>query len=791
MNFTKCYHCGDECSHSSVIYDDKDFCCAGCKTVYELFQSNDLTYYYDLEEGAGSTPTNVSGKYDFLNNSEIVKRLLEFDDGNTQIISFFIPSIHCSSCIWVLENLKKLLPGIIDSQVDFPKKTIRITLNTELTSVKNTVLLLTKIGYEPYISLEDYDSKDLKTDRTVFYKLGIAGFAFGNIMFLSFPEYFEVQEYWLEQYKLIFRWLMFAFSIPVVFYAGNEFLTSAYKGLRSGILNIDVPIALGILVIFFRSTFDIITDQGSGFFDSLAGLVFFLLIGRYFQQKTYSFLSFERDYKSYFPLAVTRLNSLGKEETVQVYDIKAGDHVLIRNEELIPVDGILKKGDALIDYSFVTGESHPLEKTEGDKVFAGGKQCHGAIEVEVLKSVSQSYLTQLWSNAVFKKNKKLKFQTLTDSIGKRFTIAVLSVATIAAVFWLFFDSSKALNVFTAVLIIACPCAIALAAPFTLGNMLRIFGKKKLFLKDTSVIEQLAQIDTAIFDKTGTITSTGMDTISYNGLTLDKEEESLLKNTLRATNHPLGRSLYKLLKEQNIYTLDEYQEHAGKGLKGLKDGSFVKVGSADFVGFYEKRDIRNTVVHISSNDSYKGFFVFSNSYREGITDLFIELKKSLDIAILSGDNASEKSRLEKLLPKLTPFYFDQKPTDKLNFIKELQDKGKNVLMVGDGLNDAGALAQSNVGIAISENTNVFSPACDGILDASQLKELNGFILASRKAIRIIKMCFAFSLLYNVIGLFFAVTGQLEPVIAAILMPLSSISIVSFATLASTMAAKKIN
>ncbi|MGB5320626.1 HAD-IC family P-type ATPase, partial [Eudoraea sp.] len=161
------------------------------------------------------------------------------------------------------------------------------------------------------------------------------------------------------------------------------------------------------------------------------------------------------------------------------------------------------------------------------------------------------------------------------------------------------------------------------------------------------------------------------------------------------------------------------------------------------------------------------------------------------AILSGDNASEKSRLEKLLPKLTPFYFDQKPTDKLNFIKELQDKGKNVLMVGDGLNDAGALAQSNVGIAISENTNVFSPACDGILDASQLKELNGFILASRKAIRIIKMCFAFSLLYNVIGLFFAVTGQLEPVIAAILMPLSSISIVSFATLASTMAAKKIN
>ncbi|WP_276389384.1 heavy metal translocating P-type ATPase [Eudoraea chungangensis] len=791
MEFTKCYHCGDPCRGYSTFYDNKNFCCSGCKAVYEMFQSNDLSYYYDLEENAGTSPTITKGKYDFLDNPEILASLLEFEDGGLQVISFYIPSIHCSSCIWVLENLKKLMAGVVESQVDFPKKTIRVSINTEITSVKKLVYLLTKIGYEPYISLEDLDAKESKTDRTILYKLGIAGFAFGNIMFLSFPEYFEVNEYWLEQYKVLFRWLMFSFSIPVVFYAGNEYLSSAYKGLRSGILNIDVPIALGILVIFLRSTYDIATDQGSGFFDSLAGLVFFLLIGRYFQQKTYSFLSFERDYKSYFPIAVTRLDSKGREENVQVYDIKAGDYLLIRNEELIPVDGVLQKGDGLIDYSFVTGESQPIVKKAGEKLYAGGRQCHGALEVEALKSVSQSYLTQLWSNAIFKKNKKLQFQTLTDSIGKRFTIAVLTIAVLATSYWLFIDSSRALNVFTAVLIIACPCAIALAAPFTLGNMLRIFGKKKFFLKDSSVIEQLAQVNTAIFDKTGTITSTGIDSISYNGLQLNKEEESLIKNTLRATNHPLGRSLYVLLKGQNIYTLDEYEEHVGKGVKGEKDGRVVKIGSADFVGFKEEKNLINTTVHISANNDYKGCFVFSNTYRDGLSDLFRALQKSLDIAILSGDNASEKSRLQKLLPKLIPLYFNQKPADKLNFIKELQENGKNVLMVGDGLNDAGALAQSNVGIAISENTNVFSPACDGILDASRLKDLHGFISASRKAIQIIKMCFVFSLLYNVVGLYFAVTGQLEPVIAAILMPLSSISIVSFATLASNRIGKRIN
>lgn len=788
---SKCYHCGDDCNITAIVFDDKNFCCNGCKTVFEIFQSNDLTYYYDLQSGAGTTPLAIEGKYDFLTSNTISQRLLEFDDGTTQIINLFIPGIHCSSCIWVLENLKKLHPGITNSQVDFPKKTVRVTFNGELVSLKELVILLARIGYEPYISLNDYDKGKSKTDRSLIYKLGVAGFAFGNIMFLSFPEYFEVGEFWLDQYKGLFRWLMFAFSLPVVFYAGSDYLISAYKGLRSGLLNIDVPIALGILVLFTRSSFEIFFDLGSGFFDSLTGLIFFLLIGRFFQQKTYSFLSFERDYKSYFPIAVTRLNKKKKEETVQVYDINTGDRLLIRNKELIPVDGILISGKAQIDYSFVTGESEPVQKISGDKVFAGGRQCYGAIEIETLKSVSQSYLTQLWSNSVFQKDKTTAFQTLTDSIGKSFTIAVLTIAIIAATFWMYQDGSKVLNVFTAVLIIACPCAIALAAPFTLGNMLRIFGRKKFYLKDSNVIEQLAQIDTAIFDKTGTITTTQSSSISYEGMELTVEEESLLKNTLRASNHPLSRSLYALLKEHDIETLDDYKEYTGKGLQGVKDKSNVKVGSADFVGHEQQSDYNSTSVHVSTNDSYKGCFVFHNNYRKGVSEVFKEMGRYVDLAVISGDNAGEKSRLEKFLPKLTPLYFNQNPTDKLEFISELQSNDKKVLMVGDGLNDAGALAQSNVGLAISENINVFSPACDGILDATKFKYLNNYILASKKAMKIIKLCFVLSLMYNVVGLYFAVTGQLEPVIAAILMPLSSISIVAFATLATNVIGKKLN
>jgi Cu+-exporting ATPase len=790
MEHRLCFHCGLDSKSSEIIFDNKSFCCNGCKTVYEIFSLNDLTCYYDLQQSPGATPKEIEGKYDFLDNTKIADRLFEFNDGKTQIVTLYIPHIHCSSCIWVLENLNKLQPAIKTSMVNFGKKTVRVTFDIESLSLKNLVKLLSSIGYEPFISLDDYDTEKKQIDRSLIYKLGVAGFAFGNVMFLSFPEYFQVDGFWLERYSPIFRWLMFAFSLPVVVYSGQDYFISAFKGLRSKILNIDVPIALGISVLFIRSTTEIIFNLGTGFFDSLTGLVFFLLLGKFFQQKTYAFLSFERDYKSYFPIGITKLTSNGSEESIQVYDIKKGDRLIIRNEELIPVDCILIKGNARIDYSFVTGESEAVSKQSGDKLFAGGKQLNGIIEIDVLKTVEQSYLTQLWSNDVFKTNKDDGFTTLTNSISKHFTITVLSIALIVTGFWLLTDASKALNVFTAVLIIACPCAIALSAPFTLGNVLRILGKKKFYLKNARVIEQLARINTIIFDKTGTITTNQETNINYEGSKMSVTEEALLKNSLRGSNHPLSRSLYHILDEHNILTLDAFQEHPGKGIEARYKSENIKIGSASFVGHAREAATLNTAVHVCTNNSYKGKFTFYNAYRKGLSQLFNILKKEFDLVILSGDNEGEKANLTKLLPTKTKLLFNQKPEDKLEYIKYHQGEGANIAMIGDGLNDAGALAQSNVGIVISENVNVFSPACDAIMDATKFNELYSYIKTSKAAIKIIKWSFALSFLYNIIGLYFAVTGQLAPVIAAILMPLSSITIVVFTTISTNILGEKL-
>ncbi len=791
MDTQNCFHCGlDIVNTEEIIFDDKEFCCNGCKTVYEIFSLNDMTCYYDFEKSPGATPQDINGKYDFLDNESIVSKLLEFQEDSTAIISLNIPHIHCSSCIWILENLQRLQKGINTSQVNFPEKKVRITYNPETVSLKTIVYLLSSIGYEPYISLENYETGKNNVDRSLTYKLGVAFFCFGNIMLLSFPEYFEVKEYWLDQYRGFFRWLIFALSLPSFFYSASGYYVSAYKSIKSKMLNIDIPIALGIVVMFVRSTVDILMDYGSGFFDSLTGLIFFMLLGKMFQIKTYSFLSFERDFKSYFPIAITKINADATEESIPVYDIQKGDRLLIRNQELIPVDGILIAEKAEIDYSFVTGEAIPITKKSGDKVFAGGKQIGKVIEMEVLHSVSQSYLTQLWSNDVFQKNVEQKHKTITDRISRYFTPILLLIAFAGFGYWIFTDTNTAFNVFTAVLIVACPCALALTAPFTTGNVLRILGKKKFYLKNALVIEQLAKVDTIVFDKTGTITTNKKSNISYEGESLSEAHLVVIKNVLRASNHPLSRMLYDFLPDVKKIKINEFEEITGKGILAQIEDVEVKMGSAAFVELLDEDTKQQTSVHIKINGVYLGKYVFNNQYREGLAQLFDTLKKGYQIKVLSGDNEGERSTLEALLPKGTELVFNQKPEQKLEFIKNLQQEGKNVMMVGDGLNDAGALAQSNVGISISENVNVFSPACDAILDASEFQKLNYFMKLSKKAITTIKMSFTLSLLYNVVGLSFAVTGNLLPLVAAIIMPLSTITIVSFVTIMSNFYSKRL-
>ncbi|HHB51518.1 MAG TPA: HAD family hydrolase, partial [Saprospiraceae bacterium] len=620
------------------------------------------------------------------------------------------------------------------SLVNFPNKTVRINFKVQETSLKDIVELLTSIAYEPYISLEDSEKSAKKVDKTLIYQLGIAAFGFGNIMLLAFPEYFETgDDFWLNTFKPLFRWMMLILSIPVVVYSAKDYFITAYKGLRKKILSVDVPIAIGIIVLFLQSAYEVFSNTGAGYFDSLTGLIFFLLVGKFFQQRTYNFLSFERDYRSYFPIAVTKISD-GKETSIPVQDIKMGDRLLIRNEELIPVDAILIRGDALLDYSFVTGESAPVYKANGEKVFAGGKQTGSAIEIDVINEVSESYLTELWSNDIFNKGQKERdIKSMTDAISKYFTITIISIAAIAGFYWFFVDAKMAVKVMTAVLIIACPCALALSAPFAMGNMLRIFGYRKFYLKNASVIEKINKIDHIIFDKTGTITTSKTSELRYQGTPLTNQEKRAVKALIRSSSHPLSRALNDSIQAESLQeSVANYKEIPGKGISGSVATFDIQIGSSSFVNADTEQSF-GTKIFIKINGKLKGNYTSKNIYRKGLENLFKQLSKKYKLSIVSGDNEGEKAYLERVLPKGTNFLFNQKPKDKLLYIKELQDKNQHVMMVGDGLNDAGALAQSDVGIAISENVTIFSPACDAIMEAKLFNKFPKFLTLSHQTI----------------------------------------------------------
>ena len=788
---TQCYHCGENCDTEDIIVQDKHFCCDGCKMVYQLLSENNLEAYYQLETRPGNAVRAEQSKaqYAYLDLPEVQEALLNFREEGCAKITITIPSIHCSSCVYLLEHLPRINPAIEQVLVDFVRREAAITFDDRKLSLRALAELLAKIGYTPDLS-NNKASKISSINRSLYQKIGLAGFCFGNIMLLSFPEYFIISEDDLVDYKAFFGWLNFLLALPVLLYCAQDYLKSAVASLKQRIIGIDVPISLGIVALFSRSSYEIFTQTGAGYMDSFAGLIFFLLIGKWYQNKTYESLSFERDYTAYFPIAATKVNSKSEEEQVLIKELKVGDVIKIRNQEIIPTDSILKSEKASIDYSFVSGESIAIAKNRADKLYAGGRQIGASIYLEVLKEVDQSYFTQLWNQPVFQDNRVAVLSKTVNVISRYFTLSILSIALLTLCYWLWVDASVALLTFSAVLIIACPCALALAAPFAFGNILRLFGQEGLFLKNALAVEQLAEITDVIFDKTGTITSNKHSNAEYDGDLLSDTENLLLKNSLRGSNHPLSRTLYNILEDNNIITLDTFEEYIGKGIEAKHETINMKIGSANFVGNAQDTSVLNTTVHISSNAVYKGKFTFYNSYRKGVAKLFNQLKQHFDLVILSGDNEGERKNLTKLLPAKTKLIFNQKPEDKLEFIKYHQSEGAKVLMIGDGLNDAGALAQSDVGIAISEDVNVFSPACDAILDASRFKQLYHYVKASKAAIKIIKWSFVLSFIYNVIGLYFAVTGQLAPVVAAILMPLSSITIVVFTTIVTNLLGRKL-
>jgi Cu+-exporting ATPase len=745
-------------------------------------------------------------------------QLLDFSDGNICRLTLRIPAIHCVACVWLLENLFRLHPAIGASEVNFLKREVTITFSAGKITLSELAGLLASMGYEPQLTLGELERGPERADpgrRRQWLQVGIAGFAFGNIMLFTLPVYFGLDSLSGPLFKRLFGYLSLALAAPVLFYSASDYWRSARLWLRQRVLTLDVPIVLGLAALYARSAFEIVSGGGDGYLDSLSGLVFFLLCGRVFQHKTQERLAFDLDYKSFFPLSVTRQTAAGQENVV-LSGVQAGDRLLLRHGDLIPADARLISPQALVDYSFVTGESEPVAREAGAYLYAGGQQLGGAIEVETLKAVSQGYLASLWNQEAFRKKRGEDLNTLTNHYSRRFTRLVLAVAAGAGLAWLAAGhAAQGLKAFTSVLIVACPCALALAAPFTLGTAQRLLARRQVFLKNVLVLERMAEVDAIVFDKTGTLTAAGTARFlgpqsirlrrGYGGQAvhslpavapakagpqawgggLSEEEAGWVYSLTRHSRHPhsvrIGESV---AGRGRVEPVSGFAETPGGGLAGSVPGHPLRLGSRAWlessgVAVPESRLPAGSAVLLAIDGEFRGVFVLGNTLRPQAEGLLGRLGGNYELALLSGDNSRERERFLAFFGGNAQMHFDQSPLDKLRFIRSLQERGKTVMMVGDGLNDAGALRQSDVGVAVVEKVGAFSPASDVILEAGQVPRLSEILRLARRATRIVRWGFGISALYNALGITIAAMGLLSPVICAILMPLSSISVVLFA------------
>ncbi|MBX9851072.1 MAG: HAD-IC family P-type ATPase, partial [Cytophagaceae bacterium] len=364
---------------------------------------------------------------------------------------------------------------------------------------------------------------------------------------------------------------------------------------------------------------------------------------------------------------------------------------------------------------------------------------------------------------------------------------LLSLGTYA--YWWMMDASKAVQSFAAVLIVFCPCTLALSIPFCYSNVMRILGKHKFYLKSPEVVESLAKTDTIVFDKTGTLTSTEQAIAEYSGKNLTAEEFDYIKSLTLHSTHPLSKIIFNSLTAEKIHRVKDFKETTSKGIEGKINNTYIKIGSSSFVNDTLVKKEERTKVYISINSTTPGYFIIKNKIRKGLPELIKNLYKKFELHLLSGDHSGQRTEMQDLFKDSSRVHFEKDPMGKLDYIKKLKSENKTVLMIGDGLNDAGALKKSDTGITISDNVYNFSPACDAILDSDNLKRLDIFIDFCQKSHLLVKASLIISLIYNITGLFFAMSGNLNPLIAAILMPASSVSVVLFVIIGSNILALK--
>ncbi|MCC6157511.1 MAG: heavy metal translocating P-type ATPase [Deltaproteobacteria bacterium] len=787
-----CTHCGLPVPPALVEPGaERQFCCNGCRTVYAVLHDHGLDRYYDFVDTQTGRPktAKVTGRGFEEFDDPAFQNLYARDlDAGLRIIELYLEGVHCAACVWLVEKVPVAIPGVVEARLDFGKSLARVVWDPAKQKLSEIARFLDSLGYpaHPFRGVKVREIRR-REDRAMLVRIGVAAAAAGNVMFIAFALYGAMFSDMDPELKSLFRWTSLGLTIPAVLWSGSVFFTGAWAALRTRTLHMDLPIAIGLAAGFFGGALNTVRGVGEVYFDSVTVLIFLLLVGRWLQTRQQRQAADAAELLfSLAPTSARRIED-GVVTVVPLEALKAGDLIEVRAGETIAADGMVEEGRSELDLSLLTGESRPVSVREADRVHSGITNLASRIVVRVESTGENTRVGRLMALVEEHARRRAPIVRMADRISGWFVAAILSIATITFIGWSFVDLDLAIEHTMALLIVTCPCALGLATPLAVSAAIGKAARIGILVKGGDAIEQLAHPGTLWLDKTGTVTRGRTELVGFAG---DESVKPFVGALEAQSTHPVARACVAAFGEG--VSLDEpARQTIGGGIEGVVGGVRIAVGSPDFIAKLvntvpdwareataRELDAAHTPVHVAHGGRLAAVMGFGDPLRDDAARTIVQLRaRGWRVGLLSGDHPQIVNAVGRRLEVVPEMLIGgASPEDKLHRVEESREAG-TVVMVGDGVNDAVALSAASVGVAVHGGAEAGLAAADVFLTREGIEPIVALVEGSRKTVGVIRRNLAFSLAYNLLGVTLAVTGVLNPLIAALMMPASSITVIT--------------
>jgi Cu2+-exporting ATPase len=784
-----CAHCGLPVpSAERAALGEVSFCCSGCRTAYAIINQAGLGTYYTQRAQAAPAAEGVRASarsYAEYDHPEFRARHVRSGADGAHL-ELFLTGIHCTACIWLVERLARVVEGVHSARFELGRSALEIVFDPARVSPSAIARGLAGLGYPPHPSAEGQHRAERDREKALVTRLGIAFALAGNVMLMALALYCGAAQD--AQYAALFRWGSLLLAIPSVFYCGSVFLRGAVAALRTRTPHMDLPVSIGILAGFTRSAWNTLTARGEVYFDSIAVLIFLLLVGRWLQQRHHRGATRALELIAALAPATARAIDGESWQEVPIAALAPSALLLVFPNERIPADGVVLEGESSVDTSWLTGESLPEEVRPGSRVYAGTQNASASLKIRVEVAGTETRLARLMQSVEQAQSERAPIVRLADRVAGYFVLVALALSAITFALWWWLDSSQALDHAVALLVVTCPCALGMATPLTVNAALRRAARAGIFFKGGEFLEALAHPGTIAFDKTGTLTEGKLALVAYYG---EQDAKAFLRAAEKASAHPIARALVAAFADAPELALERSEERPGAGVIARIAGREVRVGSAELVSpdrplsepwrselEHQAKQGRPTVL-AALDGEVVALAAFSDPLRADASESLERLREyGYRPAVLSGDRPEVVSNMLKQLGKLSDARGGLSPEEKLDWVNQARKSGP-VFMVGDGVNDAAAMAAADVAIAVHGGAEASLVAADTFTTLPGVGKVLEAVEGARRTLSVIRRGIAFSLAYNVLGVGLCMAGLISPLLAAVLMPLSSLTVVTIA------------